>query len=675
MHARLASRLMMTAEMREAEWLALEAKAKENPLYQKVKHALKRPVVSSQQPLSVAAVPPPVAEDVEKEEEAERAAVEAAEKAAEEAAAALIAEEEAEKAARTCPKKGKQKQQPLSPGRKGKQKQGKHTAAPVAAAPAAALVPCSSAVPSASVESTPAAAEEAPVNVNSLCLPATPSNEHSTSAEAKPDPQPPRASPAPPLKKDERLALITAALLVVGERHSAVLACVPGRAATKAQSAPASRTVSPRPSNASSKLLTLGGSASISPGASFRATSFGGGDVRAPAGELERPVRRWGSASCRTPPQSLGAVLSVTAGPAEPCGKPCGSHVEAASPVAPVAPSGDSSFHRTDAQPRHLDETRETNSDRARETSRRQRREHAAAMGALHALGSAVDAGALRSSIAAAEAHVRTHVHILPALEEELQVARLRLQTLGAQLGADKGAGMGGGLATISEVADHHAAHPSSHPSDAERVWLALPGRTPSVAVPLAELRAATMNFDEAAKVGEGGFASVYRATHLPSISGVKDVAIKKHLKITNATMGAGAWPLATARGTRSTPPQSTLATLGQSLSAVSSANQSPDFADLQQEVALLQRCSHSHLLPLLGHCLERTAPCLIFPLCVGGSLQARLLPSAREHWTSLQRLGFSSVPPPLGWRQRLQVGIGVRTDGLGWPRMASEDL
>ena len=279
-------------------------------------------------------------------------------------------------------------------------------------------------------------------------------------------------------------------------------------------------------------------------------------------------------------------------------------------------------------------------------------------MGALHALGSAVDAGALRSSIAAAEAHVRAHVHILPALEEELQVARLRLQTLGAQLGAEKGSGMGGGLATISEVADHapHATHPSSHPSDAERVWLALPGRTPSVAVPLAELRAATMNFDEAAKVGEGGFASVYRATHLPSISGVKDVAIKKHLKITNATMGAGAWPLATARGTRSTPPQSTLATLGQSLSAVSSANQSPDFADLQQEVALLQRCSHSHLLPLLGHCLERTAPCLIFPLCVGGSLQARLLPSAREHWTSLQRLGFSSVPPPLGWRQRLQV-------------------
>ena len=101
MHARLASRLMMTAEMREAEWRALEAKAKENPLYHKVKNTLKRPVVASnQQPLADAAsgspsmAPPPIAENVEKEEEAERAAVEAAEKAAEEAAAALIAEEE-----------------------------------------------------------------------------------------------------------------------------------------------------------------------------------------------------------------------------------------------------------------------------------------------------------------------------------------------------------------------------------------------------------------------------------------------------------------------------------------------------------------------------------------------------------------------------------------------------
>jgi serine/threonine protein kinase len=86
------------------------------------------------------------------------------------------------------------------------------------------------------------------------------------------------------------------------------------------------------------------------------------------------------------------------------------------------------------------------------------------------------------------------------------------------------------------------------------------------------------------------------------------------------------------------------------------SANPAAVFTDLQREVALLQRCSHAHLLPLLGHCLERTAPCLLFPLCVGGSLQARLQPSRPDHWTSLQRLGFSAVPPPLSWRQRLSI-------------------
>ena len=396
----------------------------------------------------------------------------------------------------------------------------------------------------------------------------------------------------------------------------AVLACVQRRAATKAWSAPASRAVSPRPSIAGSKLALP--SPSISPSASVHATSFGGRDVRTSAVEFAGAARRWSSGATRP---------SVTV-------EPFYLGVEGAPSPAPAADVA-------------KDET-QRNSDEARETSRRRRREHAAAMGALHALGSAADAGALRSSIAAAEAHVR----ILPALEEELQVARLRLQTLGAEKVAGVGGGLAtisddlggsrtisGGLATISEVADH-----TTH---AERGWTAheWQGRTPSVAVPLAELRAATTNFDEAAKVGEGGFASVYRAAHLPSIPGVQDVAIKKHH--VNATMAAGAW-----RGARGTPPQSTLATLGQSLSA----NQSPDFADLQQEVALLQRCSHAHLLPLLGHCLERTAPCLLFPLCVGGSLQARLQPSAGEHWTSLQRLGFWSVPPPLGWRQRLQV-------------------
>ena len=53
--------------------------------------------------------------------------------------------------------------------------------------------------------------------------------------------------------------------------------------------------------------------------------------------------------------------------------------------------------------------------------------------------------------------------------------------------------------------------------------------RTPSTVVPLPELRAATNNFGESAKIGMGGFASVYRAAHLPSLPGIAEVAIKKH--------------------------------------------------------------------------------------------------------------------------------------------------
>ena len=84
--------------------------------------------------------------------------------------------------------------------------------------------------------------------------------------------------------------------------------------------------------------------------------------------------------------------------------------------------------------------------------------------------------------------------------------------------------GVGGVLATISEVADH--ATSPQHENGvgggggggsgcAERDGGSSVFVTPSVAVPLAELRAATGNFDEAAKVGDGGFASVYKVSTL----------------------------------------------------------------------------------------------------------------------------------------------------------------
>ena len=56
-----------------------------------------------------------------------------------------------------------------------------------------------------------------------------------------------------------------------------------------------------------------------------------------------------------------------------------------------------------------------------------------------------------------------------------------------------------------------------------------------------------------------------------------------------------------------------------------------------------------------VGHCLSKDAPCLIFPLVKGGSLQCRLQPTG-ENGLNLLRLGFSCAPVPLTWRQRLQA-------------------
>jgi hypothetical protein len=51
--------------------------------------------------------------------------------------------------------------------------------------------------------------------------------------------------------------------------------------------------------------------------------------------------------------------------------------------------------------------------------------------------------------------------------------------------------------------------------------------------------------------------------------------------------------------------------------------------------------CRHEGLLPLLGYCLDRRAPCLVYPLLEGGDLEARL---------------FRRKQLPLTWWQRLHV-------------------
>ena len=88
------------------------------------------------------------------------------------------------------------------------------------------------------------------------------------------------------------------------------------------------------------------------------------------------------------------------------------------------------------------------------------------------------------------------------------------------------------------------------------------------------------------------------------------------------------------------------------------------DLADLQREVSVLQQCSHPHVLPLLGYCLEHGAPpCLVFPLMRGGSLADRLWPREAdpEH---LRRLGLGASLSPLTWHQRLRI-LRQATDAL----------
>ena len=86
----------------------------------------------------------------------------------------------------------------------------------------------------------------------------------------------------------------------------------------------------------------------------------------------------------------------------------------------------------------------------------------------------------------------------------------------------------------------------------------------------------------------------------------------------------------------------------------------------------LLQGCSHPHLLPLLDHCLDKEAPCLVFPLLRGGSLEHRLRPTDAGSRRSLSRLGFTADPKPLTWRQRLRI-MSQAVDALIYLHTATE--
>ena len=84
--------------------------------------------------------------------------------------------------------------------------------------------------------------------------------------------------------------------------------------------------------------------------------------------------------------------------------------------------------------------------------------------------------------------------------------------------------------------------------------------------------------------MGEGGFGVVFAAAALPSLPRAGRCAVKRLV----------------------------------------AAQQQAAWLELAREVQLLGTCSHPHLLPLLGFCLDPEAPCLVYPLMEGGSLEDR---------------------------------------------------
>ena len=231
--------------------------------------------------------------------------------------------------------------------------------------------------------------------------------------------------------------------------------------------------------------------------------------------------------------------------------------------------------------------------ERKKKESQRQRRAHASAMTAHAELQSAQLRGDADALREAVDS-ADAYTDALPGLEAEVNSARARLEQLALQ-------------EAVSPVLVESAA---------------LPAAASSVAVVLTfgELESATDCFAPERLIGKGGFGLVYRADAIASLPAERR------------------------------PP-----TLRATGLAVKRASTVLELRDFETEVAILQSCAHAHLLPLLGVCAEPA--CLVFPLMVGGSLQARLDLDPRDV-AYLQAMGhFVQAPPkPLTWRQRLRA-------------------
>ncbi|KAI9198158.1 hypothetical protein LWI28_011138 [Acer negundo] len=116
----------------------------------------------------------------------------------------------------------------------------------------------------------------------------------------------------------------------------------------------------------------------------------------------------------------------------------------------------------------------------------------------------------------------------------------------------------------------------------------------------LAEIRAATNNFDDSLVIGVGGFGKVYKG------------------EIEHG-----------------------------SLAAIKRANPQSEqgLAEFETEIEMLSKLRHRHLVTLIGFCEEQNEMILVYEYMANGTLRSHL---------------FGSDLPPLSWKQRLDVCIGA---------------